>query len=180
MNSWFAFWRGRKPRSGIDQLIAKGMTVGRKCSIQEGVVFDESYCWLISIGDHVTLAPFAYLLAHDASMIKSLGHARIGRARIEDGVFVGARALILPGVTIGRNSIIGAGSIVTRSIPPDVVAAGNPARVVCDLATFVARHREAMAQAPCFSLHHKRNASSDPALRAEMCAQIGQESGYIV
>ena len=180
MKSIFSFWGRRKPRPGIEQLIAKGMAVGHKCSIQEGVVFDESYCWLISIGDHVTLAPFVYLLAHDASMIKPLGYARIGRVRIEDRVFVGARAMILPGVTVGRNSIIGAGSVVTRSIPPDVVAAGNPARVVCDLATFVARHREAMAKAPCFSLHHKKNASSDPALRAEMLAQIGQESGYIV
>ena len=180
MNTILSRLLRRKSQPAIERLIAKGMVVGKKCRVQEGVVFDESYCWLISIGDDVTLAPYAYLLAHDASMIKHLGYARIGRVRIEDRVFVGARALILPGVTVGRNSIIGAGSIVTRSIPPDVVAAGNPARVVCDLATFIARHRKAMAKTPCFSLHHKMNASSNLALRAEMCAQIGQDSGYIV
>lgn len=49
---------------------------------------------------------------------------------IEDDVWIGARAIILQGVTIGRGSVIGAGSVVTRSIPPYSVAAGNPARVI--------------------------------------------------
>lgn len=180
MNSFVARFFRRKPQQMVERLIAKGMVVGRKCSIQEGVIFDESYCWLISLGDNVTLAPFTYLLAHDASMIKHLGYARIGRVKIEDGVFVGARTVILPGVTIGRNSIIGAGSIVTRSIPSDVVAAGNPARVVCDLAAFISRHREAMEKSPCFSLYHRMNVNSNPTLREEMIARIGQNSGYIV
>ena len=50
--------------------------------------------------------------------------------RIEDGVWIGGGAIILPGVTIGRNSVIGAGSVVTRSIPANCVAVGNPCRVI--------------------------------------------------
>lgn len=50
--------------------------------------------------------------------------------KIEDGVWIGGGAIILPGVTIGRNSVIGAGSVVTRSIPADCVAVGNPCRVI--------------------------------------------------
>ena len=49
---------------------------------------------------------------------------------IEDQVWIGAGCILLPGVTVGRNSVIGAGSVVNRSIPPDCVAVGNPCRVV--------------------------------------------------
>ena len=50
--------------------------------------------------------------------------------KIEDGVWIGGGAILLPGVTIGRNSVIGAGSVVTRSIPANCVAVGNPCRVI--------------------------------------------------
>ena len=50
--------------------------------------------------------------------------------KIEDGVWIGGGAIILPGVTIGRNSVIGAGSVVTRSVPENCVAVGNPCRVI--------------------------------------------------
>ena len=49
---------------------------------------------------------------------------------IASGVWIGAGAIILPGVSIGENSVIGAGSVVTRDIPPNVVAVGNPCRVM--------------------------------------------------
>lgn len=49
---------------------------------------------------------------------------------LEDNVFIGSRVIILKGVTIGRDSVIGAGSVVVRSIPSGVIAAGNPARVI--------------------------------------------------
>ena len=52
---------------------------------------------------------------------------------IEDDVWVGAHSIILKGVTIGARSIIGAGSVVTKNIPPDCVAAGNPCRVIKSL-----------------------------------------------
>ena len=50
--------------------------------------------------------------------------------KIEDGAWIGGGTIILPGVTIGRNSVIGAGSVVTRSIPANCVAVGNPCRVI--------------------------------------------------
>lgn len=84
------------------------------------------------------------LIAANCQVIDSSGHelcfpevqARIrstdvGRAIvIEDDVWLGAGTFVLPGVTIGRGAVIGAGSVVTRDIPPMTVAAGNPARVI--------------------------------------------------
>lgn len=61
------------------------------------------------------------------------GEPRMGRVELEEDVFVGDRVLILKGVRVGRHSVIGAGSVVTRSIPPGVIAAGNPARVIGEL-----------------------------------------------
>ncbi|MFD2601216.1 acyltransferase [Flavobacterium suzhouense] len=49
---------------------------------------------------------------------------------LKDGCWIGANAIILPGVTVGRNSVVGAGSIVTKSIPDGVVAVGSPAKVI--------------------------------------------------
>ena len=52
---------------------------------------------------------------------------------IEDNVWIGGGTIVLPGITIGRNSVIGAGSVVTKSIPTYSVAVGNPCRVIRDL-----------------------------------------------
>jgi acetyltransferase-like isoleucine patch superfamily enzyme len=52
---------------------------------------------------------------------------------IENDVFIGMNCIILKGVTIGQNSVIGAGSVVTRNVPPDVIVAGNPAKIIRSL-----------------------------------------------
>ena len=58
------------------------------------------------------------------------GDHRAEPVTLKTGCWIGANALILPGVTVGRNSVIGAGSVVTKSIPDRVLAAGNPAKVI--------------------------------------------------
>jgi acetyltransferase-like isoleucine patch superfamily enzyme len=55
---------------------------------------------------------------------------RDGVVRIDDGAFIGINAVILPGVRVGRNAVVGAGSVVTRDVPSHSVVAGNPARVI--------------------------------------------------
>lgn len=107
-----------------------GLTIGSGCSIMGGVKIDYGHCKHIIIGNNVTLAPNVYILAHDASTYKLIGYTRIGKVIIEDNVFIGANTTVLPNVKIGRNSIIGAGSVVSKNIPANSVAIGSPAKVI--------------------------------------------------
>lgn len=88
---------------------------------------------MIEIGNNVTFSIRVVLLAHDASSCKLIEMAKIGKIIIHDNVFIGANSTILPNVEIGENSIIGAGSVVTKSIPPNSVVAGVPARVISSI-----------------------------------------------
>jgi maltose O-acetyltransferase len=72
------------------------------------------------------------LTSHKAKR-KYIGNTPIKAVIIEDNVWIGARVIILPGVTIGKGSTIGAGAVVSKNIPPYSVAVGNPARVVKSL-----------------------------------------------
>lgn len=128
-----------------EQLVEMGMRVGKNFLRMHGTILDPSHCWLITIGDNVTLAPRVHVLAHDASTCHHLGYARIGRVDIGDNVFVGADTVVLPGVSIGDNSIIGANSTVTKNIPANVVAAGNPAKVICSIDEYIERNKTRMS-----------------------------------
>jgi maltose O-acetyltransferase len=133
-----------------EDLIDLGLKVGKNFCRMHGTILDPSHCWLIRIGDNVTLAPRVHVLAHDASLVNHIGYARIGNVIIGDNVFVGADSVILPNVTIGDNSIIGANSTVSRDIPANVVAAGSPAKVICTLEDFLDKNRQLMKTNPVY------------------------------
>lgn len=87
----------------------------------------------IRIGENVLLAPNVqlYTAHHPLSLEERLTGRELGSPiSIGNNVWIGGGALVLPGVTIGDNSVIGAGSVVTKAIPANVVAAGNPCRVL--------------------------------------------------
>lgn len=90
----------------------------------------------ITIGDHVTVGANVIITDSDFHSIDPLKRREIldsGKAApilIEDDVFIGANSIILKGVTIGKNSVIGAGSIVTSSFPENSIIAGNPAQLI--------------------------------------------------
>lgn len=133
-----------------EDLIDMGLKVGKNFNRMHGTILDPSHCWLISIGDNVTLAPRVHVLAHDASTCNHLGYARIGNVVIGNNVFVGAESVILPNISIGDNSIIGANSTVSRDIPANVVAAGSPAKVICSLDEFLDKNRQLMKSNPVY------------------------------
>ena len=89
----------------------------------------------IILGDNVIIGPGSILRAVNHRFestdvpIRDQGHAG-GVIHVEEDVWLGANVMVLPGVRIGRGSIIGAGAIVTKDIPPYSIAVGNPAKVV--------------------------------------------------
>ena len=94
-----------------EKLISMGMKVGKNFGRLNGVILDPSHCWLIEIGDDVTLAPRVHILCHDASTKTFMNYTKIGNVTIGNRVFIGAESVVLPGVTIGDDVVIGANSI---------------------------------------------------------------------
>jgi maltose O-acetyltransferase len=90
------------------------------------VVYSES---AVTIGNDVALANDCYVMDTSSHGVEGR-NAKVAPVTIGDGTWVGTRALVLPGVTIGRRVVVGAGAVVTRDVPDDVMVAGNPARVV--------------------------------------------------
>lgn len=93
--------------------------------------------YLIEIGDNVVVSFGVSFLTHDDAWYNcskyinsSEDMRRYGRIKIGNNCFIGCRSILLPGVTIGDNSIIGAGSVVTKDVPSGEVWAGNPARFI--------------------------------------------------
>jgi len=90
----------------------------------------------VEIGDNFVSAPGSIILAHDASLFIRHGVYKIGKTIIGNNVFIGANAVILPGVKLGDNVIVGAGAIVTKDVKPNHVVVGNPARVITDIDSY--------------------------------------------
>ena len=87
----------------------------------------------ITIGDNVLLGPKIGLYTANHALDpreRADGACRARPITIGDDVWLGGNVTVLPGVTIGSGTVVGGGSVVTRSIPPGVIAAGNPARVI--------------------------------------------------
>jgi len=113
------------------------LVIGNHVGISGAVLYCETE---IVIGDHVTIGAGARIYDTDFHPIDPLGRRRhdvsqIKRAPVTlcEDVFIGANAMVLKGVTVGARTVVGAGAVVTKSFPPDVVVAGNPARIVARL-----------------------------------------------
>ena len=105
----------------------------RSVFISFNVCLDNVFPELITIGRDVWLCRNVVVLAHfnpSEHQRAWLGDVQTGEVVIEDGVFIGVNAVILPGVHIGKAAVVGAGAVVTHDVPPAAIVAGNPARVI--------------------------------------------------
>ena len=125
------------------------ISIGNNVSINTGCTFVD--CNKIIIGNNVLIAPNVqiYTATHPVDLNERLTptetesgtayirHTYARPVTIEDGCWIGGGVIILPGVTIGRRSVIGAGSVVTKSIPANSLAVGNPCKVIRKINTSI-------------------------------------------
>jgi acetyltransferase-like isoleucine patch superfamily enzyme len=138
--------------SKVAYLRRLGVRVGREVALLNEVRQFGTEPWLIEIGSRVNVAAGVVFVNHDGPSRVfrrgieggSIFGNRFGTIRVLDNCVIGTGAVLLPGVTIGPDSIVGANSVVTKDVPPRTVAAGLPARVVCTLDEYEARYRAAM------------------------------------
>lgn len=110
-----------------------GIKIGKNTFISLGAKLDTQFGKIV-IGDNVHITSGCVLLAHDGA-IKQMkpGVNPRGEILIGNNVFVGVNTVILMNVTIGDNSVVGAGSVVNKDIPANVLAIGNPVKIVREL-----------------------------------------------
>jgi len=101
-----------------------GMVISPKARISFGAKLDKTFAKGIHIDDESYVASGAIIFSHDFSRnLKT--HTYIGKK-----CFIGANAIIMPGVTIGDEVIVGSGAIVTKNIPSNSIVVGNPAKII--------------------------------------------------
>lgn len=101
-----------------------GIKIGKNIYIGKYCILDDTFSNLITIEDNVVISFGTTITAHDASCNK------IAPVVLKNGAFIGARSVILPGVTLAEKTVVGAGSVVTQSVSPGKTVAGCPAKVI--------------------------------------------------
>ena len=128
--------------------VARNTHVGDDCLLTTPLFLNASAP--ITIGNHVTIGHHVTIITdtHDYSDPRHRGGARRSLpVTIEDGVWVAAQVTILPGVTLGHGSVVAAGAVVLRDVPPDTLVGGVPARVLKSLGTRTSKASAAPASA---------------------------------
>jgi maltose O-acetyltransferase len=111
--------------------LEKRLKMGNNCILNVNCLFD--LCGVVTFGSHVSLGPEVMFITGSHEMNSS--GKRAGKVfpepiTVHDGTWLGARVVVLPGITIGAGSIVGAGAVVTRNVPPNTVVGGVPARII--------------------------------------------------
>ena len=164
----------------LERLVAQGLELGVGTHISRPIYIDQLHPWLITIDDYVTLGPYVAIITHDTSLAQHTGQTRLGRVVLGKRVYVGVGAILLPGTTVGEDSVVGAGAVVHATVPPASLVIGNPAKV-SPIKSAVAWHRASAARAP--SWPHEGwtifSGITEERKRAQQEALANGGSGYV-
>lgn len=120
--------------------------------------------YLITVGDNCQITRGVRLFTHGGGQVmrnRYPDYDAFGKIKIGNYVYIGNNALIMPGVYIGDYSLIAAGSIVTKSVPPKVLVAGIPARIVCTIDEYIERNAKYNTHTKGLSRDKKRSILSE-------------------
>lgn len=160
--------------NSVEYLRSRGVQIGENVHILNSLI-DFDHGFLVSIGNNVTLTGVR-VLAHDASTQIPLGVSKVGRVIIGNEVFVGQGAIILPNTHIGNRVVIGAGAVVSRDIPDNSIAAGNPIRIIGTYDDFVEKHKKQMQERPVYhTLWPDKTWEEKDQMRKELSDGIGYD-----
>jgi len=161
-----------------EYLRKQGVRIGRNSSILYPSYVDGRLPYLLEIGDDVVISLYVTILTHDAASAYAGDLVKVGRVRIRDHVFIGANTTVMCNVAIGPNAIVGAGSVISRDVPPDSVVAGNPAKLVCSMDQFKAKHRELGGRQPLFEGKHFQHPYVPDERKTFLNGQLQDTFGY--
>ena len=144
-----------------EKLIKMGMRVGENFTRLNDVILDPAHCWLIEIGNNVTMAPRVHVLCHDASTKQFIGYTKIG------------------GVKVGNNVIIGAHSTVTHDITDNSVVVGSPAKIICSLDEYLGKEKKRMKNSKCYGEEYTLRKNVSMEMRMKQNEELKGKIGYI-
>lgn len=141
--------------------IHQGMRIGKNVRFLGNHNFG-SEPYLIEIGDNVTVSTNVLFINHDGgtAVFKRCyspeydSVIKYGRIIIHDNCFIGASTILMPGIEIGPNAVIGAGSVVTKNVLPNTVVAGSPIKVICTIEEYA---KKCSDKCPKYDLKNYQN-----------------------
>jgi maltose O-acetyltransferase len=161
-----------------DPAIPPGTSIGKDVFIGPGVTLDWAFGHLITIGDETTIVSGSRILCHDAASNRRLGVTWCAPVAVGRRVYVGADALIMPGVTIGDDAVVAAGAVVTKDVAAGAIVAGVPATTISSTVELDERRRALLQTRRVFGPEFMGSHLS--AQRIEVLRAAAREGGYFL
>ena len=159
-NLFIYFIKSRKDPSLSTYYRYLGATIGKNCSFVGRNISLSSEPYLINIGNNVRVSFDVAFVTHDGGTHilrnKYPNASLYGKIIVGDNVFIGARSIILPNVTIGNNCIIAAGSVVTKDVKDGDIVGGVPAKVISNIDKYEQKHKDDLLCIANYSYKQKK------------------------
>lgn len=140
-NILYSRWSFKCPLNGlrVKWNRKRGVTIGNNVYIGLHSTIDNAYPEFVYIEDNASIAEFVQIIAHSNPYphLKNVVESSVAPIVIKEGAWIGSGSIILRGVTIGKNAIVSAGTVVDKDIPDCTLAQGNPMKIITDFSALM-------------------------------------------